>query len=138
MQSDLEAGEGEHLRLEVEAPAGGRVALDAIVWHAHRVRSRTTGAKGFLLGLVVSNPPEAWFERVGAPRLKPEAGPPASSAPPSCCGDAELESFLVRVKQNASPRTRIYRVQAASLAEARAQAEAEAGDAWRVLEVRAA
>jgi hypothetical protein len=146
VQTELGAGEGESLRVRVEPPIGEPVELDAIVWHSHRVRSRQSGAKGFMLGLVVSNPPEAWFTRVGAPR--PDRGPSAGAvpepeksesapSPPNCC-DRELPSFLVRVKQTVSPRTRAYRVQAASLGEARAQAEGEAGDGWRVIEVRPA
>ena len=139
VQTALDAGEGDGLCVRVESPKGAPVEVNAFVWHAHRVRSRRTGESGFLLGLVVSNPPEAWFDRIGAPRPAPEARPaePERPAPPRCCDEAQ-ESFVVRLKQATSPRTRTYRVSASSLDEARTAAEAEAHEGWHVIEVHAA
>jgi len=147
VHTDLEVNEGQSLRVSVTAPGGEPVEVDALVWHAHRVRSRQTGETGWLLGLVVSSPPEAWFERMGVPRPAREATPepprprgvaPAPESRPRCCEDAGAPGFVVRVKKLDSPRTRTYRVRAASLAEARDQAERDAGEGWRVIEVRAA
>lgn len=138
VQADLDASEGESVRASVVPPAGAPVEVDAIVWHAHRIRSRTTGATGFLLGLVISNPPDAWFDRVGA--LRPAAAPDTRAQPasPQCCEAGGRSTFVVRLKQAASPRTRTYRLEAASLEDARARAQTDLAEGWRVIEVREA
>jgi len=143
VQTEVDASEGETVRVRVSPLTGAPVEVGALVWHAHCVRARRTGRHGFLLGLVVSSPPEAWFERVGAPRAVPQRpkGVPELREPaaPQCCdADGQHGSFVVRLKQPGSPRTRTFRVQAASLGEARAQADADAGEDWQVIEVRAA
>jgi hypothetical protein len=135
----LEIDQGESLTVRFQAPGIGAVAVEAMVWHSRRVRDRATGDNSCALGLMVSRASEAYSRLVA-----PSGASPAESADASVlndadevCGDA-LGSYRIRVKERASPRTRILTLSATSDEEARALAITHLGEEWEVLEVGAA
>ena len=132
---------GENVEVEMQLGGGPPLQVSGIVWHSHRVRSRD-GRTGTLLGVVVSNPPEAFLAL--SDRRKERPSPIPTSEPSS--SDFEEEAppipdpgrrFQVRVKQDASPRSRVIGVEADSPEEAERLALAEAGDGWTAIAVDA-
>jgi hypothetical protein len=154
LQSSIAPAEGESLRVQIQLKHGRKVEVDGLVWHRHRVRTRD-GATGTLLGLVVSNPPEAFLELSRQPHSLPAAPPAAAEAPAPQAraipdapeGDPNEDTlppvpdpgrrFQVRMKQDASPRSRVLSIEADSADEATALALERTGSGWAAIEVNA-
>jgi hypothetical protein len=108
----------------------GRAPIDivALVWHVRAVRRE--GAPS-LLGLVLSEAGNDYFEWLGSLLRAPRAAPVAAKpAPP-----AARQRFAVRVAQPGNPRARRVLVVAPDAAAASARALAEVGAGWAVVEV---
>ena len=134
-----EIEQGESLSIRFQSPEGVPIEADALLWHSRRVRNRASGEHAWVLGLMVSNPPEAYSRlapRAQAPHPEPPGPSPAND--PGAAGEEELVGFRIRVKQCAGPRTRLLSLSATSDEEARALAVANLGSDWEVLEVLAA
>ena len=136
----LEADQGENLVVRFQAPGVGAVEIEALLWHSRRVRDRATGENTYLLGLMVSRASDAYFQLVPSSKVSSEASPPEPASAPALgdIGEAdagELESYRIRVKERASPRTRVLTLSATGDEEARALATTHLGDDWEVLEV---
>jgi hypothetical protein len=139
VRAALEADQGESLLVRFQAPEGEAIEVEALLWHARRVRDRETGEDTRVLGLMVSNACEAYSRVV--PRSQappPEPASPSVASEPNEVGDGELAGFRIRVRQCAGPRTRILPLSAQSEEEACALAATHLGDDWEVLEILAA
>jgi hypothetical protein len=138
VHSDLEIEQGETLRVAFVLPRAGALEIEALAWHARRVRDRA-GRQFCALGLMIASAPEAYLALVPkaaptTPRKNgPEAAVPGAGAG---AGTAELQPFRIRLKALGGPRTRTLCVSAASTDEARALAVANLGAEWEVLEVQ--
>ncbi len=169
LQGSIAPAEGESLQVQLQLKHGRKVEVNGLVWHRHRVRARD-GATGTLLGIVVSNPPEAFLELSRRPQSlaaaapQPTPGDPgpkprarqlvdltaaASAAEPEAAPEIDLDEdtippvpdpgrrFQVRVKQDASPRSRVLSIEADSADEAAALALERTGSGWAAIEVNA-
>jgi hypothetical protein len=132
----LEAEQGEDLTVRFQAPDVGAVAVEAMLWHSRRVRDRATGENTRVLGLMVSRASEAYTRLVAPSGASPQESADASAVNDADeFGDGELDSYRIRVKERASPRTRVLTLSATSDEEARTLATTHLGDEWEVLEV---
>ncbi len=136
VRAALKIDQGESLVVRFQAPGGEAIEVEALIWHARRVRDRATGEDSRVLGLMVSDACEAYSRLVPHTQApSPEASMPSEESAPEAVGSGELVGFRIRVQQSAGPRTRILTLSAESGEEARALAATHLGDDWDVLEV---
>jgi hypothetical protein len=143
-----EVGESMRLRILPRHPSR-TVSVEGIAWNDQPARSALQGGGLRLLGVVVSDPPDAFLElldelekrgspaaarrerarkRPAAPAGDNEQDLPRSRAPlppPKPEPEEALPVFKVRLKQVGGPRTRVVAVRAHSVAEATERAQAE-------------
>jgi len=140
---------GDQLDLRIQAP-GKTLEVKALVWHSRQVRRCSTNAVIYVVGLMLVDVPETYFEflpdtqsKTNSPpdQQKPSTERTETSAPaqaPDQEESSELNPFRIRVKQLGAPRTRVLSLSAESLDEARSLAMAELGNEWEVLGIDAA
>jgi hypothetical protein len=140
---------GDQLDLRIQA-RGKTLEVKALVWHSRQVRQRSTNAVFYVVGLMLIDAPEAYFEflpdtqsKTNSPpdKQEPSTERTETSAPaqaPAQKESSELNSYRIRVKQLGAPRTRVLSLNAESLDEARSLAMAELGNEWEVLGIEAA
>ena len=133
VQVDLPVEQGDVLTLTLQPDRRTSIEVQAIVWHRRRGRMKNTGNAVRLLGLVISEAPEAFGELLStqkSPSLKPRSKRSAASL--------KAERYRVRVKQDSGPRTRSILVFAQDDDEAREFALEETGAGWQILEINRA
>lgn len=150
VQTTLPADQGDPLVVLLRVP-DDEIEVQALAWHSRRARRCGTGEVCHLLGLIVSEAPERYYQ-LAPVEPKPataapfEVGPEAPAAGKSASGPSrvspddveDLIAFRVRVKVSGEPRTRVLSLSAASDEDARAAAAANLGNTWEILEVWAA
>lgn len=142
VQSQLEVEPGEPLVVRLQLPHQREpLELVTTVWHARRTKHRQSGERSWVLGLLLSKAPDAYFELL--PKGNPEEFPASNATTEPSTTEREspraepdgLQPFRLRVKLRSAPRTRVLTLSAESEAEARALAVADLDDEWEVLEV---
>jgi hypothetical protein len=140
---------GDQLNLRIQA-RGKTLEVKALVWHSRQVRQSSTNAVFYVVGLMLVNVPEAYFEflpgkesKTSSPpdQQEPSAERAEASGPvqaPAQEESSELSPYRIRVKRLGSSRTRVLSLNAESLDEARSLAIADLGDEWEVLGIEAA
>lgn len=151
--SDVEEPEqGDTVALTLHPPNRASIEIACVFWHSRRVRVVGEDRSTAHLGLVLSNPSDAYFDLVSALRGNPpprvvDATEPAVRPPPTptpsqggglASPDPELHQYSVRVKQDGGPRSTRVVVAARDLRDAEARALAEVGEGWVALEVKRA
>lgn len=157
IQTGVEAGQGDVLRVRVKA-ASSTLDVEGLVWHSRRVRRRSSAETTWILGLMISEAPDAYFALVPRTSARPRpqeasgAGAPDQAAPDEAASEEaaleeaapheaspeepdDLLAFRIRVKQCSGPRTRVLSLNAESEDEARSFAIADLEGDWEVLEV---
>lgn len=137
VETGFEACQGDSLHIRVMAPAS-TLEMEALVWHSRRVRRRSSAQTTWLLGLMICEAPDAYFDlvpRISAPPKPREAN--GAGAPDQAPPDEreDLLPFRIRVKQHSQPRTRILSLNADSEDEVRVLALADLEGDWEVLEI---
>lgn len=155
--TDLEGTEqGDTVRVMLHPPNRPSVEISCVFWHSRRVRVVGEDRSTAHLGLVLSNPSDAYFDLVSVLRGKPPTRPvdatepavkalAAPKAPPAddagrggglAVAEPELQQYSVRVKQDGGPRSTRVVVAARNLRDAESRALAEVGEGWVALEVK--
>ena len=144
VESDRDADQGDSVFVRLHPKGRSSIDIEALVWNVRGVKRRSTGKVSVRLGLVLSEAPDEFLELLKANAPPPVAQPhqPAESAQPRSPEPVkEVEPpaaerrFRARVKQSATNRTRVILVFAESVEDAAANALAEAGAGWSLLEV---
>jgi hypothetical protein len=155
VQVDMTVAQGDVVNVTLHPDNGQEMVVEAIVWHARKVRMRRSGTTSYRLGLILSNAPDAYLELLEAKEPAPRAAPkPKASSKTKTAlrtssgvtGDASKPDpvqqtppkpnrFRVRVKQETNPRTRSILVFAQCEDEARTSALEETGSGWMILEI---
>jgi hypothetical protein len=155
IQAELEAEQGDILQVLLKPPRREPVPIEAIVWHARRVRQRQSGKTSNRLGLILSEAPEDFPDlltlrgtapKVSEPEIETEPEPlrelpgepePSPAEPPPTPLEEPVR-YRVRVTLSGSSRTRSILVFADDDEEARKNSLAETGPDWHVLEIERA
>jgi hypothetical protein len=142
VQSQLFVEAGEPLVVRLQLPHQREpLELATTVWHARRAKHRRSGERCWVLGLLLSKAPDAYFEFLPKGNTEEITGSGATTEPSPTERESPraeldgLQPFRIRVKLRSAPRSRILTLSAESEAEARALAVAELDDEWEVLEV---
>jgi hypothetical protein len=119
VQSRLKLKPGQAVRVELIVPNREALLLDAMVGNGRQVKSRASGSREQVIGLVVKNAP---------PELLALAD--TGAAPPP---NGE-RSYLVRMAHSGGPEEQSIVVEARSPQEAERRALVRVGDGWRVMD----
>jgi hypothetical protein len=74
VQADISVDQGDVLNLVLHPDRLHDVPIQAIVWHQRRVRQRVSGREFTLMGLVLSEAPEDFHDRMGLSSEPPSSG----------------------------------------------------------------
>ena len=140
--SPLSVEQGASVHVTLGGPDGEPLVVQTLAWHNRRMSSRKAGGVAYRLGLVVTDPSDAYLEfveaggRVETPQPDPSetAEPVADLAPPETA--EATRRYSVRMGQTGCSRSRSCIVSAPSAEEAEAVTLEEMGDGWKVLDVR--
>ena len=138
VRTESEFEQGESLRLRLKPPGRPEVRVEALVWHARRVRLRESGEHRSVLGLMLSEVPDDYAQIVARPPPAADCAQRDSQAEESGAAPdpaPSLRDFRIRFKHRSGPRTRIVKRSATSEAEARSLAREEIGEQWELLEI---
>ncbi len=140
VQTDMPVQEGDELQLRLQPKGRPALEIQALVWHLHGTRNRSSGECSTRLGLALSKPADAFLDLLRAyqpaPSQTPVAPPPPGSpVRPARKTEQRERQHRVRVKQSATSRTRPIVVFARSDSEAKTTALEETGSGWAVLDV---
>jgi hypothetical protein len=152
VQTRLSLAQGDEVEIEI-AEGAARTCVRALAWNTRRVRRgvETFFVAGMMLAeagteyealvaRVAGSRPPAAAKPNPPPRVAadPAAAAAARPAAPPIAGPRRLPWWRLRVKAKDGLRTQLVTLAAASAEEAAAQALAEMGEGWEVLEVRPA
>ncbi len=143
--SDRNADQGDSVFVRLHPKGESSIDIEALVWNVRTVKSRGKRKASTRLGLVLSEAPHEFLDLLKSKAPSPVRQPAESAAPrspePEAADEAETPAaerrFRARVKQAATTRTRVILVFAESAEDAAANALAEAGAGWSLLEVAA-
>jgi hypothetical protein len=149
LRTQVAVSTGDQLNLRIQA-RGKTLEVKALVWHSRQVRQCSTNAVFYVIGLMLVDAPETYFEFLPDTQRKTNS-PPDQQEPstertetsafaqaPAQEESSELNPYHIRVKQLGAPRTRVLSLSAESLEKARSLAMAELGNGWEVLGIEAA
>ena len=127
----------ESLSLQIEVPALRSIDVHALAWQVNRVDGAAGEMKGWSVGAVIVTADDGYSTLL----MEPGAGEVSpDNETTAVLHESPSEQFLfkVRIKQKASPRTRLLRLTAASEQEAESLAAEDLDDSWTVVEVNRA
>ena len=127
----------ESLSLLIEVPSIGSVGVHALAWHVKPVDGPAGGTEAWSVGAVIVTADDRYSTLLVEPGAREDSPDNETTA---VLHESPIEQFLfkVRIKQKASPRTRLLRITAASEQEAESLSAEDLDDSWTVVEVKKA
>lgn len=124
----------ESLAIHIEDPRIGPMNIEGLAWHVKKVRGSKPGKMAWSIGVVVLKADDAYYKLLPQSHDTDSAPKDQKEAEDEAIAD-ELLVFKVRVKERASPRTRLLSLTAADENEASKFASADLDEKWSIVEI---
>ena len=135
VQTSASPPPGERIGVKLRRSDGSCVEVETSVARRYRVPQRLASIARGGVGLRITSPPDDYLQFIDSVnRTENAPSPEASKAPPPAHSDTS-DSYSVRVRQIAGPRSRSLRVAAGSEQEAERAAAASLDEGWEILSV---
>lgn len=134
----------EEVQISIDVPGSGASTVRAEIWHMRREKSRTSGNKVWIAGVIVLEADDCYRKLLksagvaGEPEKPGDAASSAAKGTPDPLDQIPTKSFRIRCKAQSGPRSRVLTLAAESEEEARSFAVRDLGGDWVVLEIRQA
>ena len=127
VQTAIAAQPGSDIAVDLNAPSGQSLEVDARVVWKRIVQSELMGVAHGGVGLWIKRASSSFY------RFLEEIGEPVTQAPQVAVATSPLNRYQIRVKLTGQPRSRALTVFAENQDAARRQALQKVGDGWTVI-----